>query len=734
MLLLEKKEGLHILFGVTGLDDHSASTLVGQLKEKEVLVAEYSCRYKKIGVRQYLDTHPDTDIVVLSEVLEWSSPFTKSDFEDMVENYENVLFIPILQDSHEGKQMVKDLYNLCILNALFNSDGEIENLASLIRRNRTRKEAKSYYSLQNVEENVNEADISSCVAYICEADPDSVVNAAIHIFKFVKPAEFQKVLNVLPDDKLSILKSCGEEMFAPFLHPQGRMEKESKKSGVSELLRKMINVKGCENEPRPLRMPVIKKSKAETNVVEPSISESTISQNSIKEEKKTTFGTSEKTTLELPITTMEKKQSEHTGGNAIKIGVSGTKRGAGATFQAITIAHLLAGNGYKVALLEMGVTHAFESIEKEKEKESESVNEGIFHFCGVTYYKKVTEERIPFKGYDFLVFDYGFFGPRIREGFINCKERFLITGCMPWDSGPLKSIIHEFHNDREIHVLVRGHNTEEINDILPMMYGEADIINSPFSSNGYPALHLALSKYLINHVTQKKPKIKQMSANNLIEKDKPCMQLDDTSAINEIDQIKTEKQVRLWGSRQKQEHSIFGKKGKKLYGICSVFVTSLKSGCGCTHVSVTAANYLLSRGSSCLVSESEDVETVLSSRVDLEKDMYNMDEAYGSHDSIVIDGGVFQELDDKGKAESKRCLYRFMICWGDSAYKKKLAKFVEQEGEDAENWIYVFNNIPEDQIKDIKKLMNLYNCCFLPTYSAESIPYEVERICQAVFH
>ena len=61
-------------------------------------------------------------------------------------------------------------------------------------------------------------------------------------------------------------------------------------------------------------------------------------------------------------------------------------------------------------------------------------------------------------------------------------------------------------------------------------------------------------------------------------------------------------------------------------------------------------------------------------------------------------------------------------------YLKKLAAFVEKQGDNAQTWIYVFNMIPTHIIPKVKSLMMCYEILFLPIYTTTEIPKKIKKI------
>lgn len=788
--------GLHALIALSKVDEKTIKELVHELKAAGVPIESYDVKYRKVMVHEYLNSHPQTDILLVSEMLEWNNGFTINDYERMVENHENLCIMPILVETQKGKPYLKELFNLGIFNALFNEDADINTVASIMLRNRTRKEAKHYYNLRVIDDEDDGADIHACVNSIRNAE--DIVKATLHVLRRVTPAEFKLVSAQLPQEIRQELRCCGEPTLQSYFEEDKKV-KEKKftglfkkipffKDSLDNQIQSQEKVDSVEEQEQPkqpkvnnnsrhnykdveipeivspaeveeaMRIQMLKQKESDRSAVEEHVElEKSVP---VQEEKKCTEPISEEVQYaeeqeftEVPVTNeatysnidltkdvvgKDMYESSYIDNNLILellIGVVGTKRGIGTTFQAIAIAKYFASKGKHVALIEEGNSRAFEAIEKTYSVRT--VNDEIFEYQDIRFYKNVPNRQPIGSVYEVIVRDYGTYNKKIKDSCLSSLELFVVTGGMPWENTSLVPILDEIRNERANRVLVRGthvllRGTDELlKDMINYDYYKLPTIQNPFEDELCAAIKVILTPYI-----PYSEKETDLTVNT--EQPKDCevvrenRDIDDSTPLDEVKTVIADSNTKKDALRREKKIPKIHKEKNALKGICSVFVASIRPGCGCTHVSATLANHLLNRGTTCLISDEDDELDILSSNLDIETDFNQISTSFSTHNNIVIDGGVYSNLSDSKLAECRRSLIKIMVCWGGSSNLKKLASFVEREGDQADKWIYVFNNIPDSQIKDIKKLMNYYTCCFMPVYSLDDIPAEVAQICTAV--
>jgi hypothetical protein len=120
----------------------------------------------------------------------------------------------------------------------------------------------------------------------------------------------------------------------------------------------------------------------------------------------------------------------------VKIGVSGVTHRTGTTYEAIQLSLYLAGQGFKVACVEMrkeNKSSAFLSFKTE----AQSRISRCFTYKKADFYPQLTVEeyvRVTAAQYDYVVIDYGGITDDLAQGeFVRCDLQILTMGATLWD-------------------------------------------------------------------------------------------------------------------------------------------------------------------------------------------------------------------------------------------------------------------------------------------------------------
>lgn len=189
------------------------------------------------------------------------------------------------------------------------------------------------------------------------------------------------------------------------------------------------------------------------------------------------------------------------------------------------------------------------------------------------------------------------------------------------------------------------------------------------------------------------------------------------------------KKKRTGGGRKRKQDAT-------LTGTATCFVTGLKHGCGNTHFSAAAANYLHNRRAcSCLVTEHADcMGKALADGVGVQPRTAVYEKICSEYETVIFDAGVYGELGGKDLSERVRADYKVMMCCADEWYMRKLAEFIAKAGEaEADTWIYVFGIIPDASVGRISRLMECYRTFCLPLFEAADLPEPVCGIMDKIF-
>lgn len=676
---------MQVVFGVYNMSETEAKAFVEIANAAGAGIENYECKFSKLGIEKYLEENPDTDVAILSESLETKSAYEVSDFERLVDLHEDLKIIPILNENTLGSEKIRGIFNLGIYTGVYAKDATGEMVARLIVDGRQRKAAKVYYQIKDNDNELNAANIPQCVDFIENGNQEEIGERADYIRKHVEPADFIKIKNNLSDGIRKVVEETLESDQLNFSAEANTEEKEQKNVSVpAPQIIKGLSVLGG----------LFKKSQ---KVLKNQFSRDLDEDNNIS---------GIYNSMEKEISPELKEVLAN-----VQIGFVGTQRRIGTTHQAIIAAHYLAAKEYRVALVDCSYTKgkSFHAISKYKDVE----NHGKYFTYGeVDYYpdlQKMDDVLSSKRKYNFIVIDYGVYAKQVRDDISRCVLKCAVAGTMPWEIGQLNSFSKEVRATKcDFEYLIRGvpemerENTLWLAEISDKCYF-ADVQENPFNGEAYLAIRKILRTYVSEGSIDEK-------------KFMPKYHIKSNSKVGApLRNVEAKPQV---------------------VGMATCFVTSLKHGCGATHFSVSLANYIMRDGMLAgLVTDKPDaVEGIFDYEIDIVKRGCNYESLYSDNDYIVMDAGVMNQLSGKDLEELKRSTYRIMMCWADDEYLEKLAAFIESQNEGAENWIYVFNNVPEKRIGEISKLMNQYFSCFLPVYDNTELTKSVKKIMKEILH
>lgn len=684
---------MRILLGVTNMGQQEAKIFVDGANENGANIRSYETKTSKLGIEQYLASHPDTDVVIVSEWLESRSVYDVPDFEKMIEANEKLKIIPILGENVSGTDKIKGIFNLGIYTALFAKDASAEQVAKMIIEGRSRKAAKAYYNIQDSEGVQFGANIQQCVTFICEDGMrDGILDRAQYVKEHVELPDYQVILSKLPEDVKALIRDAGEDLMGVALKGNTVVAETDetpakKKEGTS-----VPATKAFTDGARQL----FKKSQSLFKNPFPRKEEDN---NAVRAVTLEPSGVSSEQLKELLVN--------------VAIAFVGTQRRVGCTHQAIIAAHYLQKAGYRVAIADCTKTNGktFDAIGKHVPCEA---GKGFFTYRGVDYYSNITPGMTEIftakEKYNFIVIDGGTFDRTERDVFTKAAVKCVVAGAMPWEIGALNSFTMEAKALLgECNFIVRGASIDRVsvNEMLAnasVIY--AEIQEDPFSGECYASLRSILEPYTLSSGVEA------------------------PASSKDTKQIK--KQMK---SASKGGTTSVLREGKvRKVGTASVYVTSLKRGCGNTHFAAAAANYISRKGQEvCLVSNASGVGELIDEQVDVRTSSQVRDEIFANSDYLVFDEGMYSELSGDQVSQCKRADYKIMMCWADDDYMTKLANFVSKQKDEAENWVFVFNNVPPRKINEIKRVMNRYFSCFLPLFEAEDPDKDAKKILKEIF-
>lgn len=687
---------MRLLFGVKGMGPMESKAFVDSANEIGAEIRSYETKFSKLGIEQYLEAHPDTDVVIVSERLESKSAYEVADFEKMIELNEALRIIPILSDDAFGSDKIKGIFNLGIYTALFSKDASADQVARMITDGRTRKAAKLYYNIPDTDGTPFGANIQQCVTFICEDGmPEGILERTQYVKEHVELSDYQLILSRLPDDVRNLIKDSGEELIgvvAKFTPDEKPVQEEMKNR--------------AEQTPKANKI-------ANEAVIFFKKTQSIFHGGIFSKADKGDSESENSMVVNPTRTVMSAEQLKELLIN-VTIAFVGTQKRIGCTYQAIIVAHYLFQAGYRVALADCTKTKGktFDAIRKSMPV---TTGKGFFSYNGVDYYSNMESDMADIflskERYNFIVVDFGTFDHTEKAAFAKSSIKCVVAGAMPWEIGALNSFTMEAKSVlRECNCIIRNTGidngaVEEIlgSSVATVLY--AKIQENPFCGDCYQPLKGIFDPYIANgeklSLPKESPRKRRKNGGELSHGPKSG--------------LKIEKKV-------------------KNIGTACVYVTSLKHGCGNTHFSSAAANYLSEKGQKvCVVSDACSMADVLDESIKRKKTTEVKDEMYAHSDYMIFDEGVYGELLGDQLTQCRRSDYKIMMCWADDDYMTRLADFVSKEGDEAERWIYMFNNVPDKKINEIKRVMNLYFTCFLPLFEADDPDKEVRKILKEVF-
>lgn len=225
----ENRKKLYILCGLASKAEEDVKNALIEKAEEAGYEAVCVSRYRKEGIRQYIEEHPEFRIVLLQESMQSNYPYTAEELAELMDDY-NLNIIISLRKSHRANVYMKILYTAGILNALFEEDASATNIMNLILYPRTRKECREYYQITNAAdvmstlEIVDEQKMQGYLEYIEDSDTDSEMKEKYrYVAKSVKIIENIYLTRHLSENAKAVLKM--EDEFQKYLALQLQHQK-----------------------------------------------------------------------------------------------------------------------------------------------------------------------------------------------------------------------------------------------------------------------------------------------------------------------------------------------------------------------------------------------------------------------------------------------------------------------------------------------------------------------------
>lgn len=163
-----------------------------------------------------------------------------------------------------------------------------------------------------------------------------------------------------------------------------------------------------------------------------------------------------------------------------------------------------------------------------------------------------------------------------------------------------------------------------------------------------------------------------------------------------------------------------------------VATTSLRHGVGCSYIGMAVANFLSRTGkeNTCFLNRGCGyADGVLDNNIDSIMFPCNIANIFSNYEYIIYDGGVFSEID---MSLLERADVKLMLCWLNDEYISLLADFIKSR-KDIDNWVFLFNVVPEKKHDKVYALMEDYNAGCLPVFDASVLDKKVKALFNKLF-
>ena len=163
-------------------------------------------------------------------------------------------------------------------------------------------------------------------------------------------------------------------------------------------------------------------------------------------------------------------------------------------------------------------------------------------------------------------------------------------------------------------------------------------------------------------------------------------------------------------------------------GHLSIFVTSFRHGCGASYTAGSIAAALANRYEQEVYIDRSNHNSLLPDDY-LIKDAETDEERFEAYKSglIVYDKGLYQDIvnDQLNKADMIRAdLCLMVVTYEDLA---NIAEFISKQQDNIYDWLFVFNHVLPEQIKEIQDMMDGYNLLILPFHNFSKISRSLQK-------
>ncbi|MBO8160666.1 MAG: hypothetical protein H0Z24_03435 [Thermosipho sp. (in: Bacteria)] len=251
----------HILFGLNQSADKRVENEI--LKEYKKSTGEeflFDSEYYLEGIRVALDKKK-YDVLILREDLEGSKQISISYLDEITDKFPNLRVILLVQNENQKTDYIKRLFSIGIYDVLFAEDASLTNVVELIKKGRTKIEAKIYYDLLDADD-VEVYDDSDDVEEIPEEQLERILSQLAKAPKEELPALFNEIaaeynskqtiflISLLSEEVTEALLESEDEKFKNFYAQWEALNRKQYEKELAEKERLEKEKKQVINTPR----------------------------------------------------------------------------------------------------------------------------------------------------------------------------------------------------------------------------------------------------------------------------------------------------------------------------------------------------------------------------------------------------------------------------------------------------------------------------------------------------
>lgn len=248
---------LNILCGLNNMKEFDEVELrVGKVLSEHGYEASFQVRPNKVRIKEYVENN-DCDVVVLQEKID-GKKWTAEEVAQLTEQKE-INVIIVLSDRYAGKEFMRTLLAANITNAIFQKGryggASAKDIADLIMKKRSRKDAREYYGIGGQKLDVGFLDEDTYIEYYNDLrnSGESLIKNYVDVCSKMSPEQIADFTRRLPEDDLDELVKYEEfhtimQLLKKFKVGKDLNFKKPKRAMVGLKVPQQITFKGYEGE------------------------------------------------------------------------------------------------------------------------------------------------------------------------------------------------------------------------------------------------------------------------------------------------------------------------------------------------------------------------------------------------------------------------------------------------------------------------------------------------------